>query len=262
MLEHEVSSLNSTVPPARFFALTFALAVPFWLVGAVVAAPRGVPMGIPVSALQFVCPLLAALVLLRPDPIRRLAARFRATGRTRWYAASALVVPAVLLATYGVLGLLGSASSGAASPWWQLAALVVVFGISAACEEAGWLGCAAGPLCDRRGELRAALALGVIWGAFHLVPLVEAGRSAAWIAGWFLGTVAARVLIVRFWAATGSVLPGVLCHMTLNVGGSFVPGYLTAPVQIAFGALLAVVAAGYAATRSRGSRGELGGERA
>lgn len=31
---------------------------------------------------------------------------------------------------------------------------------------------------------------------WHIVPLVQAHRSPAWIAGWCLGTVASRVLIV------------------------------------------------------------------
>jgi hypothetical protein len=54
------------------------------------------------------------------------------------------------------------------------------------------------PLMRRRGWRTSAssLAIGLIWAMWHYVPLLEAGRTPAWIAWWSLGTVAARVIIV------------------------------------------------------------------
>lgn len=46
----------------KFFLLVFALSIPFWLVGAV--AKGGFPLNHPVSALMFVCPMIAALILV------------------------------------------------------------------------------------------------------------------------------------------------------------------------------------------------------
>ncbi len=47
----------------KFFLLVLALSIPFWLLGA--AAKQGLPLSVnlPWSALQFVCPLIAALIL-------------------------------------------------------------------------------------------------------------------------------------------------------------------------------------------------------
>ena len=49
--------------PLKFFLLTFALATPFWLIGSMVKRGLPVPMNLPVSALSFVSPLIAALIL-------------------------------------------------------------------------------------------------------------------------------------------------------------------------------------------------------
>ena len=45
------------------------------------------------------------------------------------------------------------------------------------------------------GALGGALLLGVVWAGWHLIPLLSAGRSLAWIAWWALGTVSYPVII-------------------------------------------------------------------
>jgi hypothetical protein len=49
----------------RFVLLLFARSVPFWIVGAV--RPIELLPGLPVSALQAACPLLAALLLVHRE---------------------------------------------------------------------------------------------------------------------------------------------------------------------------------------------------
>jgi hypothetical protein len=75
----------------KFYVLVFALAVPFWLVGAVVEV-EGLPMDLPVSALMLVCPITAAWILVRrdegPGGMRRLMKRvfdYRKITRRIWY---------------------------------------------------------------------------------------------------------------------------------------------------------------------------------
>jgi hypothetical protein len=48
--------------PLKFFVLVFALTAPFWAIGAV----TGIQLlpGVPVAALAFVCPVLAAVILV------------------------------------------------------------------------------------------------------------------------------------------------------------------------------------------------------
>jgi uncharacterized protein len=60
--------VNTSAPskrsPLEFFLLVFAFSIPFWLIGAI--ASQGLPllMNLSVSALSFVCPIAAALILV------------------------------------------------------------------------------------------------------------------------------------------------------------------------------------------------------
>lgn len=57
---------SSTRRPATFFVLVLALSVPFWVIGGSIA-PAAIPIDLPASSLQFVCPLVAAVVLLHRE---------------------------------------------------------------------------------------------------------------------------------------------------------------------------------------------------
>ena len=50
--------------PLTFFVLVFALSLPFWLLGPIAEHFIRLPFNLPVSALQFVCPIIAALILV------------------------------------------------------------------------------------------------------------------------------------------------------------------------------------------------------
>lgn len=52
--------------PVAYFVLVFLLALPFWWLGAVREEwlPRGVTFNLPISALMFVCPFIAASILV------------------------------------------------------------------------------------------------------------------------------------------------------------------------------------------------------
>ncbi|MEU7897383.1 CPBP family intramembrane glutamic endopeptidase [Nonomuraea sp. NPDC049152] len=232
----------------RFFALVFALAIPFWVAGAFVGNLPGTPMNLPVGALMFPCPLVSAAILLRrregPGATRRLLGTtfaVRGMRRTPWLIAAFLLVPAIELPAYA-LALLGGPLGGEHSSPLAAPLLFAVFFVAAAGEEAGWMGYAADPLQDRWSALGAGLILGVAWGAWHIVPLLQAGRSPAWIAWWFLGTVASRLIIVWLYNGTGgSVLSAIVFHAMLNVVPSMLPGYAAGEVLIACTALVSVV---------------------
>ncbi|MEU0571653.1 CPBP family intramembrane glutamic endopeptidase [Nonomuraea sp. NPDC005983] len=239
--------MHAVRSPLKFFTLVFALAAPFWVVGAFTGNLPGAPMDLPVSALMFPCPLMAAALLVRredgPGGVRRLLRRaFEVTGPKRriWLAPTLLLMPAVMLASYR---LASSQPLPSISPLVVLL-LFAVFFVSAIGEEAGWTGYATGPLQERRGGLGAALILGTAWGAWHVVPLVQAHRTPSWIAWWFLGTVAVRVLIVWLVNNTGApVLSATVFHATLNVTPSLLPGYATHDGIVAVSAVITTVAA-------------------
>ncbi len=104
--------------------------------------------------------------------------------------------------------------------------MFLAFFVAALGEELGWSGYAIDPMQDRWNALQASILLGLVWATWHIVPLVQAHRSPAWIAWWCLFTVASRVLIVWLYNNTGkSVFAAALYHDISNVSWQLFPNY-------------------------------------
>ena len=74
------------------------------------------------------------------------------------------------------------------------------------------------PMQTRWSALQASILLGLVWGAWHIIPYRQAHRSAEWIAWYCLFTVATRVLMVWLYNNTGkSVFGAALFHAMVNV---------------------------------------------
>jgi uncharacterized protein len=232
--------------------LVFALSVPFWLIGAL--AGRGlplIPIDLPVSALQFVCPLVAAVILVHRDEggrgVRRLLLRVvdpRGLRPRIWFLPIVFLMPAILLLSYGVMSLLGRPLPDPDIPPLVIPVFVVIFFFAAAGEEAGWTGYVLEPLQDRWGAAGAGVVLGVVWGSWHLVAwFLQAGHTAAWTAGQFLGSIALRILIVWLYNSAGrSVLAAVLFHDMINVSEFLFPNYGSHYDPVVTGVILAITA--------------------
>jgi membrane protease YdiL (CAAX protease family) len=111
--------------------------------------------GIPVSALGFVCPVTAAVILVWRESgaagVRALLERsfdYRRIPSKLWYAPVLLLMPAVTV-------------------------LFLIFFIAALGEELGWSGYAIDPMQARYGALRAAILLGIVWAVWHIVAMVQ-----------------------------------------------------------------------------------------
>lgn len=66
--------------------------------------------------------------------------------------------------------------------------------------------------------LHAGLVLGVVWALWHVIAMVEAGQSPAWIAWSCLDMVGTRVLMVWLYNNTGrSVFAVALYHAIANL---------------------------------------------
>jgi uncharacterized protein len=235
--------------PLVFFLLTFALAVPFWLLGGVVEFQL-LP-GLPAAALSVVCPGLAALILTRRDggpkaarALLRRAFDYERIKAKAWYAPILLINPAISVLSYATLRFMGTDVPLPAIPILSTLALCVLFFISALAEELGWSGYAIDPMQSRLGTLRASLLLGALWAAWHFVALAQAHRAVEWVAWWSLGTVAARVIMVWLYNHTGKSVFGAalfhaasnLCWQRFPIHGSFfdprVTGLITAAVAV------------------------------
>jgi len=250
--------MNTSAPtkrsPLKFIILTFALAIPFWVIGAgggsLSAGPLSVlPSYLPVGALQAFCPLIAALILVyREDKfagIRKLLERVLDLKRIRskiWYVPIIFLGPVVALLSYVMMSLLGLLLPEQNITFHTVPILFVLFFIGAIGEEAGWTGYVTDPMQDRWSALTASIILGFVWAIFHLVPLLEFHRPLAWIAWWALGTVALRILIVWLYNNTGkSVFAAVLFHAIFNVSGSLLPNNGNPDPAIS-GSILAIAA--------------------
>ncbi|GEK79890.1 CPBP family glutamic-type intramembrane protease [Agrococcus baldri] len=239
--------------PWRFLLLVTVLSVPFLVAGSLF---DGVVLGglhLPMSALMAVVPGIAALLLVGRDEGREGVWRMlRRLGDVRRAGAVRLALAALLPQAVAALAWLAGLALGhtpppvAVSPLGVLA-MATLFLVSAAFEELGWTGHATPPLVRRFGALGAGLLLGAACGLWHLVPLLQAGHDAVWIAGWAIGTVAARVVMVQLWdwrdgRPGESLALAVVLHASLNVAAALLPGGQEGTTQLLHGPASAVVA--------------------
>ena len=218
-----------------FFILTLGFALPFWTFGPAVERWIGLalPIRLPLSALMIVCPFAAALIVTARESggagVRALLARIGDVRRVRspfWIAAAAALMPAVLAVSWFAMVLAGRPLP---EPMIDLAAIPVFLGlflVSGTLEEIGWQAVASERLLNRMSALAAALTVGGFWAAWHIVPYLQTGNGAAWVA-WHCGvTVLLRVLTL--WLANasgGSLFVAIVFHAFCNVAYFLFPNY-------------------------------------
>ena len=98
-------TMSATVKksPLKFFVLVYVLALPFWLLGALSGGiTKTIPINLPISALMFVCPITAAVILTYREQksrgVKQLLTRvfdYKRTKQKIWY------VPTFLFPNYG-----------------------------------------------------------------------------------------------------------------------------------------------------------------
>ncbi|MFG3525475.1 type II CAAX prenyl endopeptidase Rce1 family protein [Streptomyces sp. NPDC047917] len=164
-------------------------------------------------------------------------------------------MPAIAVTAWLIAGQPGAGAGGPTLPLASVPVLAVVFLIAAAAEELGWTGYATAPMIRRWGAVNTGVLLGVFWGAWHLIPLVQAHHGAVWIAGWFATTVAVRVVMVLLRPGNGpGVLSAVCVHASLNVCAATTPGYGLDRVSLITGGITVLVAGSMAVAAVTGSR--------
>jgi membrane protease YdiL (CAAX protease family) len=235
MKGHPLGSASEKRSPWIFFALVFLLSIPFWVAGPVAERflPRGLLESLPVSALMFLAPVGAAVVLLRreqgPDAVKKLlkgAFDRKRIRRRAWYVPILFFWPAVMVLQYGLLKLMREPLPDPQIPVLMVAVSFVVFFIAALGEEVGWQGYAIDPLQDRWNALTASIILGIVWAVWHFVPFIQMNRTPTWIAWQCMNMVATRILIVWLCNNTGkSVFAAILFHAMYNVTTVLLPNY-------------------------------------
>lgn len=217
--------------PLKFLLLLVALSVPFWVLEW--ATPVQLLPGLPLSGLMAFCPMLAAMLLVYGEDRRggviellRRSFDYERIGAKVWYLPTLFLMPGVMLLSYAVMRLMGTALPAPQFTAAAVAAMAVGFFAAALGEELGWSGYATEPMQERWGALGAGVLLGLAWAAWHLVPFAQAQRSPQWIAWQCVETVASRVLIVWIYNNAGrSIFAAALYHATLNLSQFLFPVY-------------------------------------
>lgn len=210
-------------PVFIFFALVFALSIPFWVLA--VLNPIQLLPGLPVSALGAFAPALGALILVykneRLTGLLQLIQRsfdFKRVKNKSWYLAFILINPAIAILAYDVMRASGVALPNPAPLSLATLPMAVFFLVGALGEEIGWTGYATEPLQQRWGTLAAGILLGSVWAVWHFAPLIQAHRSIEWIAWWSVGTLSLRMIMVWLHIHSGkSVFAAAVFHAMVNL---------------------------------------------
>jgi len=138
-----------------------------------------------------------------------------------------VLMPAIMLLSYGVMRLMGLPLPQPYIPFLAIPTLFIVFFIGAVSEETGWMGYAVDPMQDRWSALKTSIILGLVGGAiWHIVPLIQAHRTPAWITWQCFTILVTRILVVWLYNNTGkSVFTAILFHTMVNISNSLFPNY-------------------------------------
>jgi len=238
--------------PSKFFLLIFILSIPFWLIGVMTGQGLPLPINLPVSAFMFVCPLIAASILRyrenKVEGIKQLLKKtfdYRRIKPKIWYLPVFLLMPVIMLLSYGIMRLTGRPLPEPQIPLLAIPLFFLMFLIPAICEEAGWMGYAVDPMQNRRSALKTGIIMGSVWGLWHFIGwYFQTQHTLTWTAGQFLSTIALRIIIIWLYNNTGrSVFAAVLFHDMMNVSEFLFPNYGSHYDPVVTGTITAIVAA-------------------
>ena len=224
---------SASKSPRTFFLPVFILSVPFWLVGPLVEQflRKEIPIDLPVSALQAVNPLIAALLLIYKkngsDGVKELMKRsvdYRKVKNKIWYVQIFCLWPLIMVLEYGLMYLAGAPLPDTQFPVLMIPVFFVAFLVAAAGEELGWQVYAIDRLQYRWNALEASIIVGVVWAAWHIVPFMQSHHTPTWIVWQCLGMIPFRILTVWLYNNTGrSVFAAIIFHATANVSQFLFP---------------------------------------
>jgi membrane protease YdiL (CAAX protease family) len=235
--------------PVAFFALTFFLSLPFYVLSAlaysnVLFEPEMAALYVSLFTLT---PIASAAILTYRksgwDGVKKLVGRIfdlRRIPKRKWYAPIFFLMPVIFLLSFAVMFGSGAPVPASLTPVVALPAVFLFFFILAAGEEVGWMGYAFDPMEARGGALRASVVLGLIWAVWHIPFLVVMMPDTVAIISQFFTLVGTRVLLAWIFNNTGkSVFATIVFHAADNAA------LVTMPEVLAISPWGAVVHCGF-----------------
>jgi uncharacterized protein len=225
---------NTTKTYIYFFALVFALSIPFWILGALGPdTTKILPIKLPISALMTFCPLIAAAILIYKKQkkqgvkqLLKLSFDFKKIKNKKWYIPVILLMPAIALLSFGYMKITGGIVPGSQPSPLSVFIFFFVYFIGAIGEELGWSGFIINPLQIRYGAFNAGIMVGIVWAVWHIIPYIQTHQTATWILWQCIGTIFLRVIMVWIFNNTSkAVFAMVLFHTMINISPYLIPNY-------------------------------------
>lgn len=222
---------------AQFVALTFGISWLLWLPSAlrstgVADLPEAVGL---LGLLAVLGPTVAAFVLVGRQAGRagmgRLLRRAVSTDfDRRWWIPTLLLLPATGLLSVAVVALAGDGFDDWTAPSLAtvLVTAVTILVVGGGLEEFGWRGYALDRLQNGRNALPASLALGLIWGAWHLPLFLIDGTVQQAIPVWQFLLQQMLLAVLYTWLynnTSGSLLVAIVFHTVGNTSAALLPEF-------------------------------------
>lgn len=214
--------------------MLIVISIPFWILGAVTKELAEVlPINLPISALMFVCPLIATLIVNYKKQnsigIRALMKRvfdYKKISNNSWYIPVIALGPCVMLIAFLVMELAGIPLPKPVIPIFDLPIFFIVFLFSAACEEIGWMGYVYPHMEDNWKVVRTGIIMGLAWGIWHAIPYFQGNHDFMWVVWQILTSVFNRILMIWIFNNGGkSTFSAVIYHTMINVSVFSFPNY-------------------------------------
>jgi uncharacterized protein len=242
---------NATKTYINFFALVFALSIPFWILGAVAEdMTKILPIKLPISALMAFCPLIAAAILVYKKQkkqgvkeLLKLSFDFKKIKNKKWYIPVVFLMPVIAILSYWYMKMTGRILPEPSISLLFVFIFFFIFFIGAIGEEVGWSGYIIDPLQNRYGAFNASIIAGIVWAIWHIIPHTQTHQTPIWIVWQCIGTVFLRIIMVWIFNNTGkSVFAMVLFHTMINISPYLIPDYGSHYDPFIFAVLLIITA--------------------
>ncbi|MGG6268350.1 CPBP family glutamic-type intramembrane protease [Leptolyngbya sp. AN03gr2] len=211
--------------------LVLLFSLPLWLAASFLDATKIIPVKLPLSALQFLSVLGAAIVVTHQGggSVRELLRRgidMKRIKNPMWCVGIFVLMPLTVGLSYLMIVWRGAPVSDKMTPLLSIPIFLLVYGISGYCEQMGWTAMMTDPLLKHRTVIMTGFIVGTTWAAWHIIPFIQMHNTALWIIWQCLYTIIYRVLLTKVYVLTNcSVFSTIAMHATYNTAFSLMPYY-------------------------------------